>query len=174
VGVSACPILAFGHGWSTGEPDSTDEFGRGMGSLPAELSLIRAHPIHPCQSVTKGESWRPAPESGSGSRALPPEGPPVRLCLIGSAACLFEGMPGCASRDLDVWVPESDFDRKESRDAVERSGLLFDPRDVLDPDRPYLQLVTPGPTQMGEVTPVLWVRMGLNFSRWARMRLVDG
>ena len=94
------------------------------------------------------------------SDALPPEGPPVRLCLIGSAACLFEAMPGRASRDLDIWVPESDFDRKELREAAERSGLLFDPQGSLEPDRPYLQLVTPGPTQMGEFTPTLWGRMG--------------
>lgn len=34
--------------------------------------------------------------------ALPPEGPPVRLCLIGSAAWLFGGMAGRASLDFDI------------------------------------------------------------------------
>jgi hypothetical protein len=94
------------------------------------------------------------------AEALPPAGPPVRLCLVGSAACLLEAMPGRASRDLDVWQPGSDFDRLELKRAVEDVGLLFDPRNTLDPDRPYVQIVTPGPSQTGDFTPVLWARMG--------------
>ena len=94
------------------------------------------------------------------SEALPAAGPPVRLCLVGSAACLLEAMPGRASRDLDVWQPSSDFDRLELRRAVEAAGLLFDPRGGLDPEKPYVQIITPGPTQTGEFTPVLWARMG--------------
>ena len=43
--------------------------------------------------------------------ALPPQGPPVKLCLIGSAACLFGGMDGRTSADLNVWRPHSDYDR---------------------------------------------------------------
>ena len=57
------------------------------------------------------------------AEALPREGSPVRLCLIGSAACLLEAMPGRASRDLDVWQPGSDFDRLELKRAVEAAGL---------------------------------------------------
>jgi len=94
------------------------------------------------------------------SEALPPSGPPVSLCLIGSAACLLEAMPGRSSRDLDVWQPASDFDRMELKRAVETAGLLFDPRDQLDPDRPYVQIITPGPSQTAHFTPVLWARMG--------------
>lgn len=94
------------------------------------------------------------------AEALPSEGAPVRLCLVGSAACLLEAMPGRASRDLDVWQPGSDFDRLELKRAVEAAGLLFDPRDTLAPDRPYVQIITPGPSQAGNFTPVLWARMG--------------
>ncbi len=94
------------------------------------------------------------------AEALPTEGPVVRLCLVGSAACLLEAMPGRASRDLDVWQPRSDFDRLELKRAVEAAGLLFDPRDALVPNRPYVQIITPGPSQAGDFTPVLWARMG--------------
>jgi hypothetical protein len=94
------------------------------------------------------------------AEALPAQGPPVSLCLIGSAACLLEAMPGRSSRDLDVWQPGSDFDRLELKRAVEAAGLLFDPREVLEPDKPYVQIITPTPSQAGAFTPVLWARMG--------------
>lgn len=94
------------------------------------------------------------------AEALPAAGPPVKLCLVGSAACLLEAMPGRASRDLDVWQPESDFDLLELKRAVEAAGLAFDPRESLLPDRPYVQIITPGPSQTGRFVPVLWARMG--------------
>jgi len=80
--------------------------------------------------------------------------------LIGSVACVFGGMAGRTSRDLDVWRPQSDYDRLELRDAIEQAGLLFDPKSSLDPDKPYLQLIDPGPTQVGNFLPVLIDRMG--------------
>ena len=92
--------------------------------------------------------------------ALPPQGPPVRLCLIGSAACLLGGMEGRTSAALDVWQPESDYDRAELRVAAEQTGLLFDPKTTLEPARPYLQIVEPGLTQLGSFTPVLMDRFG--------------
>ena len=92
--------------------------------------------------------------------ALPREGPPVKLCLIGSAACLFGGMDGRTSADLDVWRPHSDYDRAELRAAAEAAGLLFDPKTAIDPERPYLQIVEPGLTQLGAFDPVLVDRMG--------------
>ena len=94
------------------------------------------------------------------AEALPTAGAPVKLCLVGSAACLLEAMPGRASRDLDVWQPESDFDLLELKRAVEAAGLAFDPREALLPDRPYVQIITPGPAQTGRFEPVLWARMG--------------
>ena len=92
--------------------------------------------------------------------ALPSPGPPVKLCLIGSAACLFGGMDGRASADLDVWRPQSDYDRAELRAAAEATGILFDPKSTLDPEKHYLQIVEPGLTQLGAFDPVLVDRMG--------------
>jgi hypothetical protein len=94
------------------------------------------------------------------SQALGKEGAPLRLCLIGSAACLFGGMDGRTSADLDIWKPASDYDRLELQAAAEKAGLLFDPKQALEPDRPYLQLVEPGLTQLGEFEPVLIERIG--------------
>ncbi|HWN94291.1 MAG TPA: hypothetical protein VNT99_04610 [Methylomirabilota bacterium] len=94
------------------------------------------------------------------AQALGKDGPPMRLCLIGSAACLFGGMDGRTSADLDIWKPASDYDRLELKVAAENAGLLFDPKQTLDPDRPYLQLVEPGLTQLGAFEPVLIERLG--------------
>jgi hypothetical protein len=93
------------------------------------------------------------------SNALGREGEPVRLCLIGSAACLFGGMEGRTSADLVIWRPASDYDRQELKTAAERAGLLFDPKQTLEPDRPYLQLVEPGLTQIGSFEPVFLDRI---------------
>lgn len=92
--------------------------------------------------------------------ALGKDGPPVRLCVIGSAACLFGGMEGRTSRDLDVWRTASDYDRLELRRAAEHAGIEFDPKEPLEPDRPYLQIVDQGPTELGIFTPVLIDRFG--------------
>src|SRR5260370_42516695 len=42
----------------------------------------------------------------------------------------------------------------------EKAGLLFDPKSVLEPNTPYLQLVEPGLTQLGPFEPVLMERVG--------------
>ena len=94
------------------------------------------------------------------AQALGKLGPPVRLCLIGSAACLLGGMEGRTSADLDIWKPASDYDRLELKAAAEKAGLLFDPKQTLDPDRPYLQFIEPGLTQLGAFEPVLIERLG--------------
>ncbi len=105
-----------------------------------------------------GEAWTLVLEELS--KALGKDGPPVRLCLIGSAACLFGGMEGRTSADLDIWKPASDYDRLELKMAAEKAGLLFDPKQTLDPDRPYLQLIEPGLTQLGVFEPVQIDRFG--------------
>jgi hypothetical protein len=92
--------------------------------------------------------------------ALEPSGKPIRLCLIGSVACVFGGMAARTSRDLDVWKPASDYDLIELKRAVEAAGLAFDPKSTLEPNKPYLQLVEPGPTQVGHFQPVLVERFG--------------
>jgi hypothetical protein len=105
-----------------------------------------------------GEHWMAVLERLA--KALPTEGPPLRLCLIGSAACLFGGMEGRTSADLDIWKPASDYDRLELSAATEAAGLLFDPKTTLEPDTPYLQLVEPGLTQLGDFVPVFVERLG--------------
>jgi hypothetical protein len=109
-------------------------------------------------TALNGQEWMAVLERLA--EALPADGPPVRLCLIGSAACLFGGMEGRTSADLDIWRPASDYDRMELKRAVEKAGLLFDPKTALEPETPYLQLVEPGLTQLGEFAPVFVERMG--------------
>ena len=105
-----------------------------------------------------GEAWAAVLEDLAG--ALGNEGAAIRLCLIGSAACLFGGMDGRTSADLDIWRPASDYDRRELKAAAQQIGLLFDPKQTLEPDRPYLQLIEPGLTQLGAFEPALLERMG--------------
>ena len=109
-------------------------------------------------NALNGDQWMAVLERLA--RALPSQGPPLRLCLIGSAACLFGGMDGRTSMDLDIWKPASDYDRLELKLAAEAAGLLFDPKSTLEPDTPYLQLVEPGLTQLGEFAPVFVERLG--------------
>lgn len=112
----------------------------------------------PLKLQLDGEAWSAVLEELA--NALGKDGPPIRLCLIGSAACLLGGMEGRTSADLDVWKPASDYDRRELKAAAEKAGLLFDPKETLDPSRPYLQLVEPGLTQLGAFEPVLLERIG--------------
>ena len=50
-----------------------------------------------------GEAWSAV--LADLAQALDKEGTPLRLCLIGSAACLFGGMEGRTSADLDIGSP---------------------------------------------------------------------
>lgn len=110
------------------------------------------------QLQLNGEAWWTV--LGELAQALGKDGPPLRLCLIGSAACLFGGMEGRTSADLDIWKPASDYDRLELKTAAEKAGLLFDPKETLEPERPYLQLIEPGLTQLGAFEPVFIERLG--------------
>ncbi len=94
------------------------------------------------------------------ARELGKEGPPLQLCLIGSAACLFAGMELRTTEDLDIWQPSSDFDLVELKHAAETSGLSFNPTGILAPDQPYLQLVEPGIVQVGKFDPVRIFKIG--------------
>ena len=114
---------------------------------------------HPIMSpALDREAWLVALEGIA--KALGPTGQPVRLCLIGSVACVFGGMAARTTRDLDVWKPASDYDLAELKQAVEAAGLSFDPKSTLDPDKPYVQLVERGPTQVGQFEPVFMERLG--------------
>ncbi|MCF7732512.1 MAG: hypothetical protein K9N23_12545 [Akkermansiaceae bacterium] len=86
--------------------------------------------------------------------ALGDDGPPVRLCLIGSAVCLLGNMPDRASHDLDIWKPASTYRIAELIKAAEAAGVLFNPKDFLEPAVPYLQIVEPGIVQVGKFEPV--------------------
>jgi hypothetical protein len=73
-----------------------------------------------------GEAWSAV--LADLSNALGKKGSPVRLCLIGSAACLFGGMEGRTSADLDIWRPASDYDRGELKLAAGLTQLgAFEP-----------------------------------------------
>jgi hypothetical protein len=67
-----------------------------------------------------GEAWSAV--LANLAEALGKEGAPVRLCLIGSAACLFGGMDGRTSADLDIWKPASDYDWGELKRATKKAG----------------------------------------------------
>ena len=88
------------------------------------------------------------------------EGPPVELCLIGSAACLFAGMELRTTEDLDIWQPASDFDFTELKLATEKANILFNPKGILAPQKPYFQLVEPGIVQVGDFRPVRIFKTG--------------
>lgn len=94
------------------------------------------------------------------SEALGKDGPPVELCLIGSAVCIFSGMAARTSHDLNIWEPASDYDRAELETAAAAAGLLFNPKGILEPESPYLQLVSPGIVQVGKFEPVRIFKLG--------------
>lgn len=110
------------------------------------------------------ERWMRSLESMA--QALGKDGPPVQLCLIGSAACIFAGMELRVSEDLDIWQPSSDYDLAELKNAAQTAGLSINPTGILEPDQPYLQIVEPGIVQIGKFKPVHMFRMGrLSVSR---------
>lgn len=69
-------------------------------------------------------------------------------------------MPERASRDLDIWKPASSYDTIELKSAAEQAGILFNPKDYIEPEVQYLQIVEPGIVQIGNFTPVLMEKMG--------------
>jgi len=69
---------------------------------------------------------------------------PATICLIGSSPGIASGQPDRQSMDIDVWRQRSSFDETEFRKACQNLGVLFDPRDELDLDAVYIQIVRPG------------------------------
>jgi hypothetical protein len=53
-------------------------------------------------SALDSDAWLASLEKIAAS--LGPSGQPVKLCLIGSVACVFGGMAAGTTRDLDVWT----------------------------------------------------------------------
>lgn len=76
----------------------------------------------------------------------------TELCLMGSATNVFEGQEARMTIDLDVWRRRSKFNPADLQAAVEKAGLLYNPTDYIEPDRPYLQIVEPGVAHCGEFT----------------------
>ena len=74
----------------------------------------------------------------------------ANLVLIGGATGIFAGQPARTSIDIDVWKPRSTYQYAQLKQAVEDAGLLFDPKGVLEPDKPYVQMIEPGLCQTGK------------------------
>jgi hypothetical protein len=74
---------------------------------------------------------------------------PASLCLIGAAPGMFSAQPR-SSMDLDVWDEGSTFFHSDLKQAVEKAGLLFDPKSELAPEIPYIQIVQPGIVHLGD------------------------
>jgi hypothetical protein len=69
---------------------------------------------------------------------------PTTICLIGSSPGIVSGQPDRQSADIDVWRQRSIYDETEFRRACQELGLLYDPKDELDPGAIYVQIVQPG------------------------------
>ena len=72
---------------------------------------------------------------------------PGRICLIGSGATILLGQAARQTDDIDMWTIASDIPLDHLQQAVEASGIAFDPKDAF-PQLPCLQLVHPGIVQV--------------------------
>ena len=83
---------------------------------------------------------------------------PVSLCLMGSGPSMMGGQINRASIDLDSWQEASKFGYTDLKQACEKAGLAFNPKDEIEPDVPYIQIVEKGVAQLGkfsETTEIL-------------------
>ena len=76
------------------------------------------------------------------------------LVIFGSVPNALAGQPERTTLDIDIWKPKSIFYGNALKVAAEAIGLLYDPKDDLEPDKPYLQIVNPGIVQLGEFEPM--------------------
>jgi hypothetical protein len=74
---------------------------------------------------------------------------PTSLCIIGSIPAMFAGQPSRMTIDLDTWEAASDFAYADLQQACEKADLLFNPKDELEPDKPYIQIVEKGRVEIG-------------------------
>lgn len=91
---------------------------------------------------------------------------PASICIIGSAVGMF-AQQDRISIDLDIWNKGSSFFYSDLKQAVEKAGLLFDPKAEMAPDQPYVQIVQPGVVQIGpyEETETVLRETGLTVIR---------
>jgi hypothetical protein len=73
---------------------------------------------------------------------------PTTLCLIGSSPGIVSGQPDRQSPDIDVWYQQSAYDETQFREACREVGVLFDPRDELDPNAIYFQIIRAGTVRL--------------------------
>jgi hypothetical protein len=83
-------------------------------------------------------------------QGLEQQGATARLTLVGSAAGILAGQPARTSIDLDVWKPTSRYQHRSLKKAVEQAGLAFDPKSLIEPNEPYVQMMDAGLAQMGK------------------------
>lgn len=74
---------------------------------------------------------------------------PATITIIGGAVCMHLGRDRRMTMDVDVWKRDSHFDLADMKQACEAAGVDFNPRDVAEPVRPYLQIVEQGIVQLG-------------------------
>lgn len=88
------------------------------------------------------------------------------LCLIGSSVGMLNGQPGRMTSDIDVWAPESDYDTADLAEACHKSGVCFDPTDIIPPDGAYMQMIKPGIVMVGK-----W-RESCTLARYGKLTIV--
>ncbi len=69
---------------------------------------------------------------------------PTTLCIFGSSPAIFCGQQSRQTQDIDVWHENSVYDGGDLSGACSRIGLLYDPKEEIDPDIIYLQIVRQG------------------------------
>ncbi len=78
-------------------------------------------------------------------------GQPINIVTIGSVPLVFLGLPGRTTSDIDVWNSESKFSTSEFSKAAVKAGLLFNPTENYDPNKPYIQLVDNSIVKVGPI-----------------------
>ena len=78
----------------------------------------------------------------------------MKLVLLGSVPNILQGQKGRTTIDLDIWRPKSNFDATALRRATHQAGMLYDPKEVNEPNTPYIQIVDVGIVQLGDFEPV--------------------
>lgn len=72
----------------------------------------------------------------------------THLCLVGCTPGIFFGQPERTTDAIDVWEPQSTFDRTELARACERVGWLCDPTGEFGPGAVCLRILRPGATAL--------------------------
>lgn len=78
---------------------------------------------------------------------------PAEFCVIGSGSLALSGHEARTTIDLDTWKRLSSFSHADMTQACDKAGIEFDPPENSEPSRPYIQLVSPGIVQIGDVKP---------------------